>query len=128
MFSDLSKINNCGINYTKDGKCSNCGSCCSRYLFLSAKERKEIVRYCKKHSESMDFPIFGLAINLNGRILAICPFRDQVHKRCLIYPVRPFICKQFLCNDFVAAQKTKNMLLKRYFETDMFDLVEEIIQ
>ena len=35
-------------DFTKDGKCSSCGSCCSNYLPLSSKELKEIKRYVKK--------------------------------------------------------------------------------
>ena len=27
-----------------------------------------------------------------------CPFRDEANKKCLIYDVRPQICKQFVCN------------------------------
>lgn len=36
-------------DFTKDGKCSSCGSCCSRYLPISEKELKTIKRYVKKH-------------------------------------------------------------------------------
>lgn len=35
-------------DFTVDGKCSNCGSCCSNLLPMSAKEIKVIKRYIKK--------------------------------------------------------------------------------
>lgn len=31
-------------DFTKDGKCSSCGACCSNYLPLSSGEIKEIRR------------------------------------------------------------------------------------
>ena len=36
-------------DFTKDGKCSGCGQCCSVYLPLSPGKIKEIKRYIKKH-------------------------------------------------------------------------------
>ena len=27
-----------------------------------------------------------------------CPFRDEENKKCLIYEIRPEICRQFMCN------------------------------
>ena len=36
-------------NFTKDGKCSGCGNCCSNLLPMSQKEVDAIRRYIKKH-------------------------------------------------------------------------------
>ena len=27
-----------------------------------------------------------------------CPFRDEANKKCLIYEIRPAICREFMCN------------------------------
>ena len=27
-----------------------------------------------------------------------CPFRDERNKKCLIYEIRPAICREFMCN------------------------------
>ena len=27
-----------------------------------------------------------------------CPFRDETSRKCLVYEVRPAICRQFMCN------------------------------
>lgn len=27
-----------------------------------------------------------------------CPFRDERNKKCLIYEIRPAICRAFMCN------------------------------
>lgn len=40
-------------NFTKNGKCSNCGECCTRFLPISSKEKKEIMRYLEKNEISL---------------------------------------------------------------------------
>ena len=37
------------INYTENGKCSNCGQCCTDYIPISQKEINRIRKYIKKH-------------------------------------------------------------------------------
>ena len=37
-------------DFTVEGKCSNCGKCCSNTLPLSAGEVKTIKNYIKKHN------------------------------------------------------------------------------
>lgn len=82
-------------DFTKNGKCSSCGSCCSRYLPLSSKELKEIKRYVKKyhikpqkHLMPTTEPTFDLT----------CPFRDDNNRICTIYSLRPQICRSFKCD------------------------------
>ena len=36
-------------NFTKDGECTGCGSCCSNLIPMNGKEIKEIRRYIRKH-------------------------------------------------------------------------------
>lgn len=84
-------------DFTDHGKCIGCGKCCSNVLPLSAGEIKEIRRYVKKHhiKEQKRFiptvkPIFDMT----------CPFlMDGKEKdKCAIYPVRPHICRCFICS------------------------------
>src|SRR5699024_5653440 len=37
-------------DFTKDGKCSQCGACCSDLLPISENEYRRIKRYIKKHN------------------------------------------------------------------------------
>lgn len=83
-------------NFTVNGKCSNCGACCSNLLPLSDKEVQEIKRYVKKHN------IKEQRHNAFSGYDMTCPFRDEVNKKCLIYPIRPAICRQFMCNHTIA--------------------------
>ena len=78
-------------DFTVDGKCSSCGACCSNLLPLSDKEVSDIKKYIKKHhikQQRHNAAMYDMT----------CPFRDEVNKKCLIYPIRPAICRQFMCN------------------------------
>ena len=78
-----------------DGKCSNCGECCADLLPVSDEELARIKAYVKKHhiQEQNIKPFFDpQAVNLT------CPLRNDKEKRCEVYPVRPLICREFICS------------------------------
>lgn len=79
-------------DFTKDGKCSNCGQCCSNFLPLSETEIKRIKAYIKKHN------IKEQRHNVMVGVDMTCPFRDERNSKCLIYEIRPVICREFMCN------------------------------
>ena len=42
-----------------------------------------------------------------------CPFRDNVNNKCMIYEVRPEICRRFICsNTMEDIEKTKKLISK----------------
>jgi Fe-S-cluster containining protein len=61
-------------------------------LPLSDGEVKRIKQYIKKHNikEQRHNAMVGVDMT--------CPFRDEANKKCLIYEIRPEICRQFMCN------------------------------
>lgn len=82
-------------DYTQDGKCSSCGSCCSNLLPLSQKEFVRIRDYVqRKHIQE--------CVNRPPTMAPVqdwtCPFRDNMRKVCTIYEVRPAICRDFQCD------------------------------
>ena len=79
-------------DFTKDGKCSNCGQCCSNLLPLSDAEVNRIKTYIKKHKIKEQRHNGFVGVDMT------CPFRDEANKKCLIYPIRPDICRSFMCN------------------------------
>lgn len=79
-------------DYTVNGKCSNCGQCCSNCLPLSDAEVRRIKAYIKKHK------IKEQRHNVMTGVDMTCPFRDERNKKCLIYEIRPAICREFMCN------------------------------
>lgn len=94
-------------NFTKDGKCSGCGNCCSNLLPMSRKEIEIIRKYMKKHhiKESKHlFPLAKKAIDMT------CPFRDNDKGICTIYEVRPEICKKFICDSEKRVKHNRKLL------------------
>lgn len=80
-------------NYCIKGKCSRCGQCCSTLIPITNKELEAIKWYMKENN---------LQIQDNFRdgnnIYDTCPLYDRVNKKCIVYPVRPRICRTFKCD------------------------------
>lgn len=84
-------------DYTKDGKCVGCGRCCSNLLPLSEPEIKEIRKYMKKHHIKEQRHVFPTREPMFDMT---CPFLNEngTSQKCMIYDVRPHICRAFVCN------------------------------
>lgn len=89
-------------DYTKDGKCSCCGNCCGKFLPMTKDELKAIKKYVRKHHiQRVVHPEM-----LND---FTCPFRSETGEGCLIYAVRPLVCRQFICSKPIPdIEKTKS--------------------
>lgn len=104
-------------DFTQNGECSNCGGCCSRFLPVSAKELKIIKRHLKKHPVKEQKHLLPTSEPADDWT---CPFRSEKERKCLIYKVRPAICRDFRCDK--PAQKIKanrEMYYGRYQVVDM---------
>lgn len=89
-------------DFTENGRCSNCGACCSNFLPLSREEISRIRNYLRSHK------VPEQRHNIAAGVDATCPFRDEKNRRCLIYAQRPEICKGFICSlppQIIAKQK-----------------------
>lgn len=62
---------------------NNCGKCCG-ILYPSIAELRNIYDWCQKHH--IEYKEFPMTVGLN------CPYLAQ-NKKCVIYPVRPFLCR-----------------------------------
>ena len=80
---------------TIGGECSNCGNCCGNFLPVSEKEIRTIHRYMKKHHIKEQIHRYPIAAPIADYT---CPFRSDTEKKCLIYEVRPMICRDFRCD------------------------------
>ena len=94
--SYMQRADNVG-NFTCNGKCSGCGSCCTAFLPMTDGEINAIKRYIREHdikpcNHGFRAPLTKPAVDM------ICPFRDDKHRICTIYEVRPLICKAYQCN------------------------------
>lgn len=81
---------------TQDGKCSNCGECCSDLLPISDEEIAKIKRFIKKNGIKEQKHFFPTAIVPMYDFT--CPFRNNAEQKCVIYSVRPAICRDFQCD------------------------------
>lgn len=82
------------INRTKCGECSRCGDCCGLFIPFNDSDVDAIKKYVKAHNIK---PANRLNV-MTGGFEARCCFYDKTNKKCLIYPVRPYVCKDFMCD------------------------------
>lgn len=84
------------FDYTENGQCSNCGECCSDFLPISQEEIKRIKAYIKKRGITEQKHFLPLAKYPQSDFT--CPFRNNAERKCMIYEVRPAICRDFRCD------------------------------
>lgn len=106
------------IDNTICGKCSRCGECCSNFLPISQNELDIIQEYVIKNN------IKPCKQNLIMKQQLTCPYYDG--KKCLIYEVRPLICKVFYCNKMPDYQETKELQKDKRIPVNMWKIAEEI--
>ena len=112
-------------DHTCNGKCSNCGQCCSDLLPLSEREVRDIKAYMKKH------PIKEQRHNAATGVDLTCPFRDERTRKCLIYNVRPAVCRTFVCNQPLPEMERNKMRFHTvnkvvFMRTEFFGNTEDI--
>lgn len=117
-FDDMSADEKHGpFDFTVNGECSGCGECCSNLLPISSFEIKRIKRYVEKHKipeQNVFAPVSGPTWDMT------CPFRSEKERKCLIYEVRPEICRVFKCDqNREEIIRNKNVLNGKYYAVDM---------
>lgn len=80
-------------DFTKDGACSCCGECCKDIIIADHNEIWKIKKFVKQHGICpQPHPIGVNTLDMT------CPFLCWDTHMCAIYPVRPKICKEFICS------------------------------
>ena len=100
------------------GRCSKCGECCTNLLPVSQKEVDIIQRYVIANRIRPQTQILVMQNRLT------CPYYDG--KKCLIYEVRPLICKEFYCYKKPSAEMGKKFLKDKYITVDMWSIAKDI--
>ena len=112
MAKAMEDFKNGTCNFTDDGKCIQCGECCSNYLPMTEREIRIIKAYIKKngirphsHITPTRFPTLDFT----------CPFLNgqKEKEKCDIYKVRPLVCQEFICDP----EKRKPLTTKDRFYT-----------
>ena len=89
IYEELVSNVNLIVDNTVGGKCSKCGECCSNFLPISQEELDIIQRYVIENNIKPQTEVLVMENRL------ACPYWNH---KCLIYEVRPLICKEFYCN------------------------------
>lgn len=93
----LKEMDDGTLDFTNHGDCTGCGQCCSDLLPMTEQEIEKIRNYVKKnHIKAHNHGNFLS----DKRLDMVCPFMDasKTKDKCDIYPVRPMICRYFVCN------------------------------
>lgn len=92
----MSDFENGIYDFTKNGKCIQCGSCCSNLLVMTDTEIETIRKYIQKHNIKEHKHVLPLA---EPTIDMTCPFLNdsKQNEKCDIYEVRPRVCREFIC-------------------------------
>lgn len=99
------------VNNTICGKCSKCGECCSPFLPICQDELNIIQKYIIDNNIKPQTQVMVMQNRL------ACPYYDG--KKCLIYEVRPLICKEFYCNKKMDMEMASKFQGKKYIPVDM---------
>ena len=78
---------------TCNNECSRCGECCGLFIPFTRKELKKIQKYVKDKNIK---PVMNRI--KDNSFEARCCFYDTENKKCNIYDVRPYVCRNFMCN------------------------------
>ena len=92
------------LDIKKYKSCKDCGKCCGP-VPITEDDVKEIGEYIKENKIKVR-KVDPLSLN--------CIFRDEKSKKCLIYPVRPLICRLFRCDNPVLVA-TEAERFKEYY-------------
>ena len=100
------------------GQCSRCGECCTNFLPVTQKEIEIIQDYVIANKIRPQKQILVMQNRLT------CPYFNG--KKCLIYEVRPLICKEFYCYKRATAEIEKKFIKEKYITVDMWAVAEAI--
>ena len=101
---------------TYNNECSKCGSCCGLFIPFTDKELEQIKKYVKENKIKPTNRIIG-----NNQLIAQCCFYDRENHKCNIYPVRPYICKDFMCNHKDWKKRRDNYEKRTYWNSSLRD-------
>lgn len=98
----------------KNPDCKNCNECCTITASVSKAELKAMKRYVSRHKDVKRLINKNVENMVSLGVNMYCPFSDKETKKCLVYPVRPEVCKEFHC----AKEKTDKF--KRIVRSNKF--------
>ena len=99
------------------GKCSKCGECCSPFLPVCQEEVNIIQEYIIEHNIKPATTMLIMENKLQ------CPYYDG--KKCLIYEVRPLICREFYCFKPPTVEMGIKFQNRNYIPVNLWEIAKE---
>lgn len=100
------------------GNCSKCGECCTNFLPVTQKEIEIIQKYVIANKIRPQKQMLVMQNRLT------CPYYNG--KKCLIYEVRPLVCKEFYCYKKITSEIAEKFSKNEYVIVDMWAIAEKI--
>ncbi len=100
------------------GKCSKCGECCTNILPVTQKEIDIVQKYVIDNNIKPQKQMLVMQNRLT------CPYYNG--NKCLIYEVRPLICKEFYCYKKPSLEMANKFSKDKYITVDMWAIAKEI--
>lgn len=97
-FKDMQEDMESGVfDKTDNGTCTQCGACCSNILPMTDEEIKRIRKYIERYR--IKEQKHATNVMKNPTLDLTCPFLndDKQEEKCMIYEVRPRVCREFIC-------------------------------
>lgn len=88
------EINKDITNNMCNHQCSKCGECCGIFIPVTERELSKIKDFVRENNIEPATDRYTDENGFEGR----CCFYDTQLKKCKIYPVRPYVCKDFRCD------------------------------
>ena len=105
------------LDFSICGKCSKCGECCSPFLPVCQEEIDIIQKYVIENNIKPNKAMLVMQNTLK------CPYYDG--KKCMIYEVRPLICKEFYCYKKTDAEMMSKFVGKEYINVNLWEIAQE---
>lgn len=115
----IDNIVNNKIKITDNSVCghySKCGECCTNFLPVTQQEVNTIQEYVIKNKIRPQKQMLVMGNRLT------CPYYNG--KKCLIYEVRPLICKEFYC--YKKPNAETGLYKEKRIVVDMWGIAQEI--
>ncbi len=105
-------------DFSCNGQCSKCGECCTNFLPISQNEMADIIEYVINNNIKPQKHILVMQNRLT------CPYYDG--KKCVIYEVRPLICKGFYCYKKMDMETARKFVKEKRVTADMWEFANDI--
>lgn len=98
--------------------CIDCNECCSMTAQLEDEEYFDLLEFIKTKEGKA---IYQQGLNRikryfrQGTIYMMCPFTDEVTKKCRIYDIRPKVCRSFHCSTSTSPTTPKKYSIGNLF-------------